>query len=519
MNMQKLEILKKECFWLTLILVLGAFLRLWQIEAWQYLTYDQARDFLIIKKMMVDGKLTLVGPTLSIAPGFFLPPFYYYSLIPFLWLFHFRIVGPDVYTALFGIASIYVFYLLARDLFGKFPALISSFVFALNPYLIHTARHAWNPNTLPFFLLLFALSVERYLLAKKTNYLWLAIFSLSWAIGLHLTAIAFLPMAGLLVYKTIKEKGLLTKQSFSFLSPLIIGLPLVAFDLRHRFPITRAGLAYLFAQKGGELFLLRILEMFFDFLKAPVVLISGLFQDQNLTIRPSNISPFSQVSLFSRLELFEGFKLVLAGALVLFCAWAFFKFYQKNSLQGKLIVSLLSLGFLPRLFFPVSSFYFYYYLVLSPFIFLGIAALVVYLQEKKALGFSLAILVFAVLSLLPRGIFWETHSTNYFLPACEIIANGAGQKPVAIVASVSDLSRWEKNGLEYRYFLETKYKLPLQGWDIKDYSEAEVLYFIDEKGTEDPLNFGGMEMESFAPKKIVDFWEVKTGQKVYKLIR
>jgi len=92
------KLLRYEWFWLSIVVFLGAFLRFWKIGEWQYFTYDQARDYLIVKKAVVDHKFTLVGPTV-LAPGVYLPPFYYYSLIPFLLLFKFHLFGPDLYLA------------------------------------------------------------------------------------------------------------------------------------------------------------------------------------------------------------------------------------------------------------------------------------------------------------------------------------------------------------------------------------------------------------------------------------
>ncbi len=141
---------KKEWFWLLLVLSAAVFLRFWRLTSWQHLTYDQSRDYLIIKKLLVDNKFTLVGPTVSIAPGFFLPPFYYYSLIPFIEFSNFHIVGPDIYTAILGAVSVLFFYFLAKDFFGVYPAIITTLAFAGNPYLVQASRHAWNPNTLFF---------------------------------------------------------------------------------------------------------------------------------------------------------------------------------------------------------------------------------------------------------------------------------------------------------------------------------------------------------------------------------
>lgn len=522
------KFLTPERLCLIAIILVGAFFRLWQIESGQYFTYDQARDYLIIKKMVVDGKLTLVGPTVSIAPGFFLPPFYYYSLIPFLWLFKFHLFGPDFYTALLGIASIYLFYLLAKDFFGQIPTLVSSFAFALNPYLIQTNRHAWNPNTLVFFILFFALAGERYLFSRKKTYLFWAIFSLSWAIGLHLTAIAFVPLAVYLLYHEIKVFGLNKRVLLSFLAPLLIVFPLVAFDFRHRFPISKAALSYLTSQKQGPFFsslLIRLTHLFFDLVKVPVTLFSGLFQVQNLTIRPSNITAFSRVSFGLTATSFDKLKLFFTILIIAFSVFAFSNYFKRFPLKAKYIAALWLMGFLVRLFFPVSSFYFYYYLILFPFLFLLFTFFIFNFYKARNSGkgkiFSIsAVMIISVFSLLPGGIKSETRPESYFLPACKIIADDYLEgKEIAIVSNPADSSRWEKNGLEYRYFLETKFNLPLKDWEIKDYQRASILYLVDEGRLKDPLSLRGMEMESFEPKRVEKVWQAETGQKIYKLLK
>jgi len=118
---------RKEIVFIVLLLIVAAFFRFWHLGITQFITYDQARDFLIIKRMLVDHKLTLVGPTVLI-PGVYLPPFYYYSLAPFLMLFRFHPLGADVYTALLGLGAIFIFYLLCREIFDKLTAALSSLV-------------------------------------------------------------------------------------------------------------------------------------------------------------------------------------------------------------------------------------------------------------------------------------------------------------------------------------------------------------------------------------------------------
>lgn len=514
---------KNEWFWLFLILCLGIFLRFWKIQQWQHLTYDQSRDYIILKRILVDHKFTLVGPTVSIAPGFFLPPLYYYSLLPFIWLSRFHIVGPDIYTAIFGVLSIAVYYFLAKDLFGKFPALFTSFIVAINPYLIQTSRHAWNPNTLFFYMLVFILSSERYIFGRKRKYLLLAGFSLGWAIGLHLTAVVFLPFFGYLIYKEFKEKSVDNITFVSIFLFLVVFLPLAIFDFRHGFPISRAGLSYLKTQNspnGGEgVFLIQLKEVFIDLFKMPIILLSGLFQKENMTIRPSNITAFGRVSLSAVTNLFEKVKVFVV--LVLWLSsfiWAGINYKNQKS---RLLIIFLLFGLLIRLCFPSPLFYFYYYLAVFPVVFLFIAFLLEKVQKKPFFMFIIVLMFLSsVCSLWPEGIYADPKPENYFLPVCEKIAKDFPRdKKVALAGNVADRSRWEHNGLEYRYFLEGIYRLPLGNWEASDYRQADVLYFIDEGEVKDPLKFGGMEVEAFRPKKIEKVWEEQTGQKIYKMTK
>jgi len=131
----------------------------------------------------------------------------------------------------------------------------------------------------------------------------------------------------------------------------------------------------------------------------------------------------------------------------------------------------------------------------------------------------LGAVIFSFLSLFPEKIINKPKGENYFLPTCEKIAKDFSRNKMAISANLADQSRWDHNGLEYRYFLEAFYHLPLRNWDVEDYQEADVLYLIDEGDLPEPLKLGGMEMEAFAPKKIEKVWQLKTGQKIYKLTK
>ena len=116
---------------------------------------DEGRDVLIVKRMITEGKWTLLGPTASVG-GFFMGPIYYYFMVPFLWLWNFNPVGPAIMVALFGIATIFLVYYVGKRMFGKEVGVVASGLYAVSPLIISYSRSSWNPNVVPFFgILLF----------------------------------------------------------------------------------------------------------------------------------------------------------------------------------------------------------------------------------------------------------------------------------------------------------------------------------------------------------------------------
>lgn len=67
---------------LVIILVLGAYLRLYRIQDYMTFLGDEGRDVLVVKRMLIDHKFTLLGPTASVG-GFFLGRFITISWFPF----------------------------------------------------------------------------------------------------------------------------------------------------------------------------------------------------------------------------------------------------------------------------------------------------------------------------------------------------------------------------------------------------------------------------------------------------
>lgn len=518
-----------ELITLLFILGLAAFFRLWRLEETQYFTYDQARDFLIVKRIIVDHKLTLIGPTVLI-PGVYLPPFYYYSLIPALFIFNFHLLGPDIYTALLGVGAVFVFYLLSKELFGKLVASLTSLVFATLPMLVITSRHAWNPNTTYLFSLLFIFFIWKFLKEKRWLWLYGASAVLGWGLNLHYSMVILFPFLFFaFAWNAKKSYDFPLKPLFSLLILILFLSPLFLFELRHGFSISKNILTFLHQQSGeSQTFISRFSRVLVDVFKMPFVLLVGHLIPGVESVEPSHIVLFDQLPIFSlKLSPWQDFYFwfsLLITALI-FVAGVTAIVFQKDKKGLFLVFSWLVLGTAIRLIIPPGSFYFYTYVFLFPAGILLLANLIYILTKwRRGLVITLIIiivfLVFGLRELFSFPI--SQRGENYFQEATTVIANDYfSQEPFdyAVAANNVDPQRWDHNGLEYRYFLESFYSLPTSGWEVADYQRAEVLYLIDEGNLSDPLTLGGMEMESFKPTQVEKAWRLSNGDKVYKLVR
>ena len=218
-----------EITFLALILSLSAFVRFYNLDKLAFFTYDQARDALYIKRIIVDHKLRLIS-TQSSVPGLYNGPAYYYLMAPFLWLFKLNPIGIDFGVAFFNLLAVFLFYILAKKLTSNF--LISgliTMVFSFQPQIVFQSRFGWNPNLLPFFSLLFVFSF--WLLVKGKDWAWLVLsFSLAIMLQLHYSAAAFLLILPCWLFYFRKKLIFGRFFQLSLVLFLIIMFPLLLFD-------------------------------------------------------------------------------------------------------------------------------------------------------------------------------------------------------------------------------------------------------------------------------------------------
>ena len=226
---------KTEFLVLVVILLVASFLRLYRIA--DYLTFlgDEGRDVLVVKRMIIDQKWTLLGPTASVG-GFFLGPIYYYFMLPFLWLFRLDPVGPAVMVALFSIATVFLVYKIGREFFDSRAGLIAAGLYAISPLVIAYSRSSWNPNLMPFFCLLVIYTLWLAVAKKRLSFLGLAGFFLGIAFQLHYLATFLVPVVILYTLLFTAETKNIKYYLLGIGGFLVGWSPFLLFELRHGFP-------------------------------------------------------------------------------------------------------------------------------------------------------------------------------------------------------------------------------------------------------------------------------------------
>jgi hypothetical protein len=246
------ELLKKTVYIssLLLILFLTFIPRSVEVLNKNYLfLFDQGRDYLAVKDIVINHKLTLIGAELGAGSagigGLFHGPGYYYALaIPFL------ILQGDPYGGLllmfvFSIAAVGLSFYLGYKMFGIWGGLVASLFVAVSPPLIAQARFVWNSHPIGFLILLVFYFI--YQIPKKPNmYLFLSAFFSGFIYNFE-TADAIPMSIALIVYtlfilKLKKIKGYLMLG----LGFLLAYSPTFLFELRHHWMGFRGFASYIF---------------------------------------------------------------------------------------------------------------------------------------------------------------------------------------------------------------------------------------------------------------------------------
>lgn len=470
-------------FFLILILIIAAFLRLWGVWRLDFFTYDQARDALFIKRIIVDHKFRLIGTQTSI-PGVYTPPLYYYLMAPALAIFQLNPVGLDFTTVVLNLLGIFVLYLCLLNLTkSESISLVFSALYAFQPLVVHQSRFAWNPNTMPLFTLLTIWALIEIFNNKANFFAYLVLFfSLGMNINLHYGGIVFtlavLISLILISRRNLSLKGLFWGGMILFLEVM----PVLLFDIRHGFLISRNIISYLKFGTGGKIpsppFLAGVWGKF--------IFLEGL------VLTSKNIN-------FFLCPLFFVFLL-------------FFLIKRDETRQFKTIILTF---FLSLIFSSVyrGSFFPFYLTPFYPIPFLLTGKMIYVFSKKRSIGGIMLILILLLVvqnlfSSLRRLQVREKSNQKRLMNIARLLSSKV-EKNFNLASISSSPERYDRNAVDYRYFLETFFKKKGFDWDPEDYQKADHLYLISQIKTIDPLIVNVWEVQTFNPRKVEDKWEME----------
>ncbi|MFZ2187733.1 MAG: phospholipid carrier-dependent glycosyltransferase [Candidatus Moraniibacteriota bacterium] len=203
-----IDTLKKHWVVVALLLVIaGAFwVRFYHFDEWLYFKMDQSRDALLIGNALENGPgyLPLLGArvgAVQLEHGFLrLGPAYYYFQYLSGAIFHSADPAVFAYPDLFfSIAVIPLLFLFLRLYFSRRHALFIVTMYAFSFLIIQYSRFAWNPNSLPFFIILSFYGLLRFLNDGRPHQKkwWLVLWASGITIGSQLHFFGFFSLLGI----------------------------------------------------------------------------------------------------------------------------------------------------------------------------------------------------------------------------------------------------------------------------------------------------------------------------------
>ena len=248
------------------IFSIGVFLRSYHFHDWLDFGNDQVTDATIVGKV-VNHKAPwpLLGPQMSHSgyvegihkKQYHLGPiFYYFEIISAKLFGNYpdKLAYPDW---LFDVLTLPLLYLFFKRFFSINITLALTGLWAVSFFVLGFSRSAWNPNPIPFFVLLFLLSLMEFLARKeKIGWLW-AVFlgiALGVSIQLHAILLVLLPLVTLVVFLFLLKKNwwVWKKWAVVFLIALVLNGGQIASELKKNFANTRIFFTSLQSDNGSS---------------------------------------------------------------------------------------------------------------------------------------------------------------------------------------------------------------------------------------------------------------------------
>ncbi len=197
------KLLVRKNILLIFILIVGFFLRVYNFQELFYYTHDNDLAGWVVKDIVVNRHLRLIGQETS-TQGIFIGALFYYLQIPFYFLTRMDPIGGTLLTALLGTFTVWSFYFVFSKIWNKVAGFVGAFIYAFSFYTLLGDREV--VPTMPVILwtvwYLYALWL---LLSNKQKWAWPilgVLLGLIWHLNFALVLVTpLIPIAWLLGFR------------------------------------------------------------------------------------------------------------------------------------------------------------------------------------------------------------------------------------------------------------------------------------------------------------------------------
>lgn len=219
------------------------FLRIYKLKSLFPFTMDEEYQAFLVKNIFTTFHIPLIGVNVS-NTGLYLGPFFtWFSTIPFL-ITNLNPLGTGIFSAIFGALTAILIYDLSKTLTKRIDlATIATLIYSVNPLINAYDRKYWNPSLIPFFTVLWLLS----LIKLKKNPKFFLLLSLIFGLAFHTHYSLFvLVIPTIYFFKLEKIRVKSKKLILVSLAILIFCIsPLIVFEAKHNFIQTKSFFSYL----------------------------------------------------------------------------------------------------------------------------------------------------------------------------------------------------------------------------------------------------------------------------------
>jgi 4-amino-4-deoxy-L-arabinose transferase-like glycosyltransferase len=402
---------------LSLIIIFGAFLRLYNFNDLARFNTDQVRDAKMAEKILEGKEFPLLGPKAG-GTYFKLGPAFYYLQAISGFIFGNNPSGMVLFVGILSVLSIPLLFLFLRYYFSVNISLLLVLAYSFSFYVIKYSRFGWNPNIIPFFFILFLLSLLKIIGFKDKKFgKWHVFLIISSGIGvqLHTLLLVLMPVLILLTYAYIffKEKKINFLNLIIVISGiLLLNLPFFVYDFQNEGKNIKNFLS------GTEKKTAKNSSMIENILK------DGQFFIQGNTYAISSFEPqknwIKTKKLLKSNNVFEITAAIFGTAFSLFGLFYLIKkFISEKEEEKKIFLGLttVSIIFSFLILLPIANELNIRYLIILiflPYVFLGFLIEFLLKNTKKYPAFFVIFIFLALLAFLNLRTYIKTYNLENY---------------------------------------------------------------------------------------------------------